>query len=221
MLKNGVSTDKAKYNTSIEKNGFILTILNLTVEYLNVSYDCSCGVYNYKDILYIDVYTDLITDPNTEEQSTISTSEKEDLSTVDNLNKTTNGTNDGIWVILAIILTIGPALIIVIVVIVIKRRWLWERWKGKDNGTQRKKKAKSEPYTERYYSAKFEPYTERYYSAKSEPSTERYYSDEIDGPNVTHPLLQTTPVDSNPGQSSDSSLPTVLVDPSNTKLPKL
>jgi hypothetical protein len=35
MLKNGISTDKAKYSTSIEKNGFILTILNLTVEYLN------------------------------------------------------------------------------------------------------------------------------------------------------------------------------------------
>ena len=58
MLKNGISTDKAKYSTSIEKNGFILTILNLTVEYLNVSYDCSCGVYNDQHILYIeDVYT--------------------------------------------------------------------------------------------------------------------------------------------------------------------
>jgi hypothetical protein len=42
MLNSGISTDKAKYSTSIEKNGFILTILNLTVEYLNVSYDCSC-----------------------------------------------------------------------------------------------------------------------------------------------------------------------------------
>jgi hypothetical protein len=48
---------KAKYSTSIEKNGFILTILNLTVEYLNVSYDCSCGLDNDKHILYIDVYT--------------------------------------------------------------------------------------------------------------------------------------------------------------------
>jgi hypothetical protein len=35
MLNSGISTDKAKYSTSIEKNGFILTILNLTVEYLN------------------------------------------------------------------------------------------------------------------------------------------------------------------------------------------
>ena len=58
MLKSGISTDKAKYNTSIEKNGFILTILNLTVEYLNVYYECSCGLYNDKHILYIeDVYT--------------------------------------------------------------------------------------------------------------------------------------------------------------------
>jgi hypothetical protein len=32
-------------------------------------------------MLYISVLEDLITDPNTEEQSTISTSEKEDLST--------------------------------------------------------------------------------------------------------------------------------------------
>ena len=57
MLNSGISTDKAKYSTSIEKNGFILTILNLTVEYLNVSYDCSCGLDNDKHILYIDVYT--------------------------------------------------------------------------------------------------------------------------------------------------------------------
>ena len=57
MLNSGISTDKAKYSTSIEKNGFILTILNLTVEYLNVSYDCSCGLYNDKHILYIDVDT--------------------------------------------------------------------------------------------------------------------------------------------------------------------
>jgi hypothetical protein len=32
-------------------------------------------------MLYISILEDLITDPNTEEQSTISTSEKEDLST--------------------------------------------------------------------------------------------------------------------------------------------
>ena len=29
-----------------------------------------------------------------------------------------------------------------------------------------------------------------------------WFSDEVDGPNVTDPLLQTTHVDSNPGQSS-------------------
>ena len=58
MLKRGVSTDKAKYNTSIEKNGFTLTILNLTVEYLNVSYECTCGTESDKHILYLeDVYT--------------------------------------------------------------------------------------------------------------------------------------------------------------------
>jgi len=57
MLNNGISTNKTKYNTTIEKNGFILTILNLTVKYLNVSYDCSCGLYNDKHILYIDVDT--------------------------------------------------------------------------------------------------------------------------------------------------------------------
>ena len=58
MLKNGISTDKAKYSTSIEKNGFTLTILNLTVEYLNVYYECSCGLNDYKHILYLeDVYT--------------------------------------------------------------------------------------------------------------------------------------------------------------------
>jgi uncharacterized protein YpmB len=58
MLKNGISTDKAKYSTSIEKNGFTLTILNLTVEYFNVSYDCSCGLNNDRHILYLeDVYT--------------------------------------------------------------------------------------------------------------------------------------------------------------------
>jgi hypothetical protein len=58
MLKTGIPINKAKYNTSIEKNGFILTILNLTVEYLNISYDCSCGFDNDKHILYLeDVYT--------------------------------------------------------------------------------------------------------------------------------------------------------------------
>ena len=134
MFKSGTSTDKAKYSTSIEKNGFILTILNLTVEYLNVSYDCSCGLYNDKHILYVeDVYTDLITDPNTEEQSTISTSEKEDLSTVDNLNKTTNGTNDVLWVILPIIVLI----ISVFVVTVIKKYGLWKILKEKVNCTRR------------------------------------------------------------------------------------
>ena len=57
MSNNGISTDKAKYSTSIEKNGFILTILNLTVKDLNVSYTCSCGFGLDKHILYIeDIY---------------------------------------------------------------------------------------------------------------------------------------------------------------------
>jgi hypothetical protein len=54
MFKSGTSTDKAKYSTSIEKNGFILTILNLTVKDLNVSYTCSCGFDLDKHILYIE-----------------------------------------------------------------------------------------------------------------------------------------------------------------------
>ena len=53
MLNNGISTVKAKYRTSIEKNGFILTILNLTVKDLNVSYTCSCGFDMDKHMLYI------------------------------------------------------------------------------------------------------------------------------------------------------------------------
>ena len=58
MFHSGISTDKAKYSTSIEKNGFMLTILNLTVEYLNVSYECSCGPESDKHILCIeDVFT--------------------------------------------------------------------------------------------------------------------------------------------------------------------
>ena len=57
MVNSGISTDKTKYNTAIEKNGFILTILNLTVKDLNISYECSCGFYRDKHILYIeDVY---------------------------------------------------------------------------------------------------------------------------------------------------------------------
>ena len=57
MLNNGISTDKAKYSTSIEKSGFILIILNLTVKDLNVSYACSCGLDLDKHILYIeDIY---------------------------------------------------------------------------------------------------------------------------------------------------------------------
>ena len=57
MSNSGISTDKTKYNTSIENNGFILTILNLTVKDLNVSYTCSCGFDLDKHILYIeDVY---------------------------------------------------------------------------------------------------------------------------------------------------------------------
>jgi hypothetical protein len=57
MVNSGISTDKTKYNTSIGNNGFILTILNLTVKDLNVSYECSCGLDNDKHILYIeDVY---------------------------------------------------------------------------------------------------------------------------------------------------------------------
>jgi hypothetical protein len=43
MVNSGISTNKTKYNTSIEEHGFILTILNLTVKDLNVSYECSCG----------------------------------------------------------------------------------------------------------------------------------------------------------------------------------
>ena len=54
MLNSGISTDKAKYSTSIEKNGFILTILNLTVKDLNVSYTCSCKFDLDKHILDID-----------------------------------------------------------------------------------------------------------------------------------------------------------------------
>ena len=58
MSNSGISTDKTKYNTSIEKNGFILTILNLAVEDLNVSYECSCAFDIDNHILYIeDVYT--------------------------------------------------------------------------------------------------------------------------------------------------------------------
>ena len=57
MLNNGISTDKAKYSTSIVKYGFILTILNLTVKDLNVSYTCSCGFGLDEHMLYIeDVY---------------------------------------------------------------------------------------------------------------------------------------------------------------------
>jgi hypothetical protein len=58
MSNSGISTDKSKYNTAIENNGFILTILNLTVKDLNVSYSCSCGFDLDKHILYIeDMYT--------------------------------------------------------------------------------------------------------------------------------------------------------------------
>ena len=57
MSNSGISTDQTKYNTSIEKHGFILTLLNLTVKDLNVSYMCSCGFDLDKHILYIeDVY---------------------------------------------------------------------------------------------------------------------------------------------------------------------
>jgi hypothetical protein len=52
MVNNGISTDKAKYSTSIVKNGFILTILHLTVKDLNVSYTCSCGFDLDRHILY-------------------------------------------------------------------------------------------------------------------------------------------------------------------------
>jgi hypothetical protein len=57
MLTNGISTDEAKYRTSIEKNGFILTILNLTVKDLNISYTCSCEFDLDKHILYIEDIT--------------------------------------------------------------------------------------------------------------------------------------------------------------------
>ena len=57
MSNSGISTDKSKYNTAIENNGFILTILNLTVKDLNVSYMCSCGFDIDEHILYLeDVY---------------------------------------------------------------------------------------------------------------------------------------------------------------------
>ena len=57
MVYQGTSTNKTKYNTAIVKNGFILTILHLTVKDLNVSYTCSCGFDLDKHILYIkDVY---------------------------------------------------------------------------------------------------------------------------------------------------------------------
>jgi hypothetical protein len=57
MVNQGTSTNKTKYNTAIVKNGFILTILHLTVKDLNVSYTCSCGFDLDKHILYIkDVY---------------------------------------------------------------------------------------------------------------------------------------------------------------------
>ena len=54
MVNKGISTDKAKYSTSIVKNGFILTILHLTVKDFNVSYTCSCGFGIDKHILYIE-----------------------------------------------------------------------------------------------------------------------------------------------------------------------
>jgi hypothetical protein len=57
MVNSGISTDITKYNSSIEKRGFILTILNLTLKDLNVSYECSCGFDIDKHILYLeDVY---------------------------------------------------------------------------------------------------------------------------------------------------------------------
>jgi hypothetical protein len=57
MSNSGISTDKSKYNTAIENNGFILTILNLTVKDLNVSDMCSCGFDIDEHILYLeDVY---------------------------------------------------------------------------------------------------------------------------------------------------------------------
>jgi hypothetical protein len=45
MVNSGISTDKAKYSTSIEKNGFILTILNLTVQYLKFHLQRSYPLY--------------------------------------------------------------------------------------------------------------------------------------------------------------------------------
>jgi hypothetical protein len=58
MVNSGISTDKTKYSTSIEKHGIILTILNLTVKDLNVSYECSCNFDLDKHMLYLeDVYT--------------------------------------------------------------------------------------------------------------------------------------------------------------------
>jgi hypothetical protein len=57
MVNGEISTNNTKYKTSIAKHGFILTILKLTVEDLNISYECSCGFDLDKHILYIeDVY---------------------------------------------------------------------------------------------------------------------------------------------------------------------
>jgi hypothetical protein len=55
LMVNGKIFTNAKYKTSTEKHGFTLTILNLTVEDLNVSYECSCGFGIDKHILDIDV----------------------------------------------------------------------------------------------------------------------------------------------------------------------
>ena len=96
MSDSGLSTDKTKYNTAIEKQGFILTILNLTVKDLNVSYECSCGFDLDKHILYI-----------------------EDVYKVDNLNKSTNGNNSvgGIYLYVSIINSVILVIVLIIVIV--------------------------------------------------------------------------------------------------------
>ena len=189
LMVNGEISTNTKYKTSIEKHGFTLTILNLTVEDLNISYECSCGFGIDKHILDIDVYKDLITDANTEEESTISTSEKEDLSTVDNLNKTTNGTNDVRGVILYVCIAISVILfILLIIVIVIARHWLQRKFKEK---SRRRNSDADDNQTVRN-------------SLLHPDSNPRQSSDADDNQTVRNSLLH---LDSNPRQSSAKSNP--------------
>ena len=210
MFHSGISTDKAKYSTIIEKNGFILTILNLAVEYLNVSYECSCGPECDKHILYKeDVFTDLITDAITEEESILNTSEKEDLTTVDNLNKATNDTNYvGTHVARGVILYVYIAIpvilvILLIIVIVIKRRWLLRKLKEKIYDPRRRN-------SEEYHG---QTVTDPLIQTPRIDSNARHSSDEDDGQNVTDPTLQNAHADSNLRQSSEEYHGQTVTDP--------